>query len=562
MPSEFKDVPLGLAAKIESLSSLLQRQVAMRMPRYQRPYVWEAGEVTQLMEDLLAAYERQAHSYFVGQMVFVRRNRLEVEIADGQQRLTTLTMFLAYVRDRAAAHGDMYQRLIALNDGTPRIHLRPADENFFAEYVQKPGKLSTLLTAEGTATDSQGLLCNTAKVLSSLFESMDAETLHDFAYYVSCATVLNIIEADERGGALTVFNAMNREGKIVSGPDIVKSELLERAHLSEEDAEDIAREWENLEDAMSRGAFEELIRLTPRLLYGEPVVAQGDLGAFRRVVDERLSPKEFVRATLPRYSAALTGIRTRTVAAGPHTQDVNRRIACLFNVASVEWLPLVVRYVADFGGNHDKLARFVRAMDALAFALALNIGDPNEKSKRLARIWAAGADEKLLFGADGALTLSEAERRALLGRVSGQFNRDNKTDASLRRIVCARTNAAMEGGEVPSLDDRVTTLEHILPARGGGKSWETNFPTLEQRDRYAHILGNWTFVTKRQNGRCGAKSFQEKRKIYFESPDGQMWAIMRDIQDVEDWTWEAIERRHQRLTGLLARDLNLHGGEF
>ena len=104
MAGEFGEAPLGLWSQILSVAAVLTRKAALKVPRYQRPYTWTEREVRILIQDLRRAFERDAVFYFIGQIVLVK-NRGKLEISDGQQRLTTLTMIMAYVRDRLPGRG-------------------------------------------------------------------------------------------------------------------------------------------------------------------------------------------------------------------------------------------------------------------------------------------------------------------------------------------------------------------------------------------------------------------------------------------------------------------------
>jgi len=72
-----------------------------RIPDYQRPYAWEREQATQLLEDLLEALDRGGDEpYFLGSIVLVKHKGVsDAEVIDGQQRLTTLTILLAVLRD-------------------------------------------------------------------------------------------------------------------------------------------------------------------------------------------------------------------------------------------------------------------------------------------------------------------------------------------------------------------------------------------------------------------------------------------------------------------------------
>ena len=78
-----------------------------RIPEYQRPYVWENEQVETLLEDTIDAFRLNADSqYFLGSAVLKINEKTsdnltyeEYDLLDGQQRLTTIFLILAVIRD-------------------------------------------------------------------------------------------------------------------------------------------------------------------------------------------------------------------------------------------------------------------------------------------------------------------------------------------------------------------------------------------------------------------------------------------------------------------------------
>ena len=72
-----------------------------RIPEYQRPYVWEEDQINDLLDDISFAIENDENSdYFLGSIVFqTNTNDIGVDLLDGQQRLTTLFLITAVIRD-------------------------------------------------------------------------------------------------------------------------------------------------------------------------------------------------------------------------------------------------------------------------------------------------------------------------------------------------------------------------------------------------------------------------------------------------------------------------------
>lgn len=76
------------------------------VPYFQRTYSWRSQQWTTLFDDILELYELGAgHTHFLGSMVLLAEAAGEAPtptlVIDGQQRLVTLSLFLAAIRDSA-----------------------------------------------------------------------------------------------------------------------------------------------------------------------------------------------------------------------------------------------------------------------------------------------------------------------------------------------------------------------------------------------------------------------------------------------------------------------------
>lgn len=84
-----------------SVQTLLGSEARYLIPMYQRNYAWEEGEISQLIEDVLD-YQLKGTPYYIGTLVVFERmahqGRPVFEVIDGQQRLTTLSLLLTYLR--------------------------------------------------------------------------------------------------------------------------------------------------------------------------------------------------------------------------------------------------------------------------------------------------------------------------------------------------------------------------------------------------------------------------------------------------------------------------------
>jgi uncharacterized protein with ParB-like and HNH nuclease domain len=86
----------------EDIQNLFQgRKTLYKIPDYQRPYSWQKKHIDQLWEDIYEAWKSNSDesSYFLGTVILVDDGDDRLDILDGQQRITTLMIFYAVLRD-------------------------------------------------------------------------------------------------------------------------------------------------------------------------------------------------------------------------------------------------------------------------------------------------------------------------------------------------------------------------------------------------------------------------------------------------------------------------------
>ncbi|MBA7559614.1 hypothetical protein ES708_01229 [subsurface metagenome] len=135
------------------------------VPNYQRPYAWKDEQVNNLWEDL---YDSE-NEYFLGTFVFNNEYlnlRNTKEIVDGQQRLLTLTIFFAVLRDiflelKDKTRSDRIQSNLIANqdldgkDNTYKFMPGKNLEDYFRNYIQKE---STKIQESKPQTNEQKLV--------------------------------------------------------------------------------------------------------------------------------------------------------------------------------------------------------------------------------------------------------------------------------------------------------------------------------------------------------------------------------------------------------------------
>lgn len=120
----------------------------LAVPLNQRAYAWEEENVEKLFHDITKAFEDQP-IYFLGTVMFTHGDKRRIEVADGQQRLATISMLIAAIRDFLIELDDadaakQYETdfLIKYDPPsgifTPKLKLNVQDDQFFFNKILLP----------------------------------------------------------------------------------------------------------------------------------------------------------------------------------------------------------------------------------------------------------------------------------------------------------------------------------------------------------------------------------------------------------------------------------------
>ena len=93
-----------------TIGSLFNRaDLIFRVPVYQRPYSWGPDQWRDLWDDVLDTEDEGVH--FIGSVVVINKGAVvkgfnELEVVDGQQRLTTISILMCALRDAYEKKGE------------------------------------------------------------------------------------------------------------------------------------------------------------------------------------------------------------------------------------------------------------------------------------------------------------------------------------------------------------------------------------------------------------------------------------------------------------------------
>jgi uncharacterized protein with ParB-like and HNH nuclease domain len=100
---------------------LLNQEFVFSIPDYQRPYVWDEDKIETLFKDITEELILNAEQpmYYMGAILMHQKSNLQLEIIDGQQRITTL-LLLDYVINKESSLIKIHEKNLQLFFNSPK----------------------------------------------------------------------------------------------------------------------------------------------------------------------------------------------------------------------------------------------------------------------------------------------------------------------------------------------------------------------------------------------------------------------------------------------------------
>lgn len=530
------------------------------IPGYQRPYAWRTEEAGQLLVDLLEALEQATDEpYFLGSIVLIKpTGELVGQVLDGQQRLTTLTILGAVLRDLATAAQEksaldsiVYIEPNAFLNQQEAIRLKAHEDDrvFFKESVQRPGATAKAQPSEQPKTEAQKNMWANAQALRSMVLELTEKTRQSLVTFLINKCVLVVVSTESRAAALRIFKVLNDRGLDLTNADVIKADLLAKFG-NEEEMRHQAQRWRNYENELGRQEFEGLLE-TLRFIKEESKNRRTLSDAYterfkdanaadvRSFLDEELAPAKIQYERIIQVDAS--GFPE---AMKPAAEEA---LAGLSLVPNKDWVPVAL--AASLTLEPGYLLETLEGLEGVAWMMQLSRKYDNQRMNRYVEILKAMNDPEKLR-ASLRLTPDEAQegREALGGALY------NKFPTRVVRAILERLDRLLS--EQPVEWSGQKTVEHILP-QNPGNGW-VSFADAD-RVRITDTLGNLVLLTSRKNSSASNLPYADKVKVYFGLGQGTAsskratYASAQELAHILVWDLIAYDARHARHVDILSK---------
>ena len=260
----------------KSLRELLSNYY-FQVPHFQRDYCWEIEKWDDFWEDLINQMNEE-YDFFLGSIVVKNLKKdANFEIIDGQQRITTISILLAVIRDQLKKNSNpladeiQYPFIVqkeALRSEQSRLKLNKNDNPFFQKYFVRYTEDINSVRNRGL-TKGERLLWKSYKFFKEKIDSYSynveplLSTLLDKTYVI-------LIQVEDDLQAYTVFETLNARGSILTAGDLIKNSILAKASKIDK-LDEVNEIWNRIQNNLSSYNITTFLKYQLALTIGTPI---------------------------------------------------------------------------------------------------------------------------------------------------------------------------------------------------------------------------------------------------------------------------------------------------
>jgi hypothetical protein len=567
----------------------IEQNVVYKVPRYQREYSWQKSQWDELFDDLIESESAQGH--FLGTIICVNQSvdttdASVLELIDGQQRMTTLSLLLAALLKVLTEHEPELddddradyinlRRHLCYSKKPPRPRLIPQHQNRNNDdYLNVLADAGTGVKAPEVPNLGNRRIMKAYRHFQSRIatyvESIGEDsvgTILDLVAKVRRAIIVKI-EVGSASDAYVLFESLNNRGMPLTPIDLIKNTLLASSDIGEDDGIDAVFEtWtvllEDLGDSynVQERFFRQFYSAFASELPAVPGVSAVTRSNLIRVYESLIKHD---RDDLVKRLAAAGLLYRRIIGNTQDDTDLDRELMRLVRAQGTT-AHIVLLYLFTYRERHALDDAALTEITALLtnFMVRRHLtGTP--ATHRLARLFTSLTGEvgslsgkQIIEQIRSRLIVESASDEQFRERLLGAIYEDSPDVA--RFILSALAEHGMTAELWTDLWDvksnkYVWTMEHVFPQGNNvPAAWTEMVGGPEQvatiRNDLLHSLGNLTLTA--YNSSLSNRKFEDKRDHANEKGMHTGFrnglALNVDLAGVETWTAGQMRERRQRL---------------
>ncbi len=587
-----------LSARVLSVEEFFQLGIFVPAS-VQRDYVWDAQQAEDLLNDIDRACLRQGDEadedgeihvsvidddgpgeggqpdtalspdsdeeeitpgYHLGEVVLRGLDESRFEIFDGLQRVTTLTILMAVIRDLARSEGLRARIHGALAAGeTHRISMPGPDRTLLTEILTSGATAKTFRRA---VTDRGLRIRRSRTTFQGYLKPWNQVRLSRFGSFLLDCTYLVVAETDSQTLARQVFITSNHRGMVLRPVDIFKGQILDITGAGEA-AESFTKSWDAMLQIAGDG-LEELMRAYDFICRRSP---QGPdhLTKLADHIEKNHGLVGIPNVMRDVNAYASSWLEFKAKLREPPAAVADADIWRLGFFKWFEWKPLALAWYREYRDNRAKTAGGAGAIATKTFrkrfaglhracmVITLAKFSAVDRAKIFGNAlsqWRARQDPLSARGQKpGALTFRPQHLARAVETLSTPLYDDEI------RLPLIRWLESMAKPSVVA-DTAFASVEHVLPQRPApGSQWFSDFPDEEERFSACHSIGNLALMDYADNVKITNLDFRLKLPVIKEQ--AKKYKTLAGIAEKKAWTAAEIRERAAAMIAFACEQLNI-----
>lgn len=565
-----------------------------KIPEYQRPYVWEDEQVIALLEDITSAQQyTQDSEYFLGSIVFhsklsENKQYKDNELLDGQQRLTTLYMLMAVIRDlsededlKKTCRDAIYQKENKFKGIPERMRLafdiRDEVKEFAEEFIKIDGSTKRKTNLTELISNGQDInIKNMAKAIITMrdwfIKNESTINVEDFFIHLMNNVLLIFVSSQELDDAFRLFTVLNDRGVKLRNSDIIKADNLKFV-TDDSKRKAYAIFWEELEGELQED-FDQFLSYIRTILVKE----KARLSLLKEFEINIYNPKEYIRET--KQSIPKTPLLSKGIDTFEYIKRYKRHYDFLFNNANSSlgstfefenliallqdnsiadiWIPPLLSYRDSFGDS--EIFEFLKKLDN-KFSADLIAGEsPTTRIESMNNII---KEIEIVKKKEGISELDKINE--LLASKVFNFNTISFINElengqiykrKFARYILLKLDYLNSGNTQKWNTPSKISIEHVLPQNPSPTSqWRKDF-TTDDHAEWLNRLGNLVLISRTKNASLSNLDFVDKKRKYF---DTNMDVFPNSLKVIQNTVWDlnTLKSNHITVVNLLKKHYNI-----
>lgn len=532
----------------------------LSVPIYQRSYAWKEQNVLDLLQDITTAIKEGASEYFLGSVVMSQKNKDRPEVVDGQQRLATVTILLAAIRDyfyevhdEIRAHNIesdyLLKRDLSTLERIPKLQLNEADNDFFLSRIlglpnseQKsivPSKDSHKRIERAGSLASKHI-----RNLATIYKEPTNQLVQLVMFIEKSAKVI-LVRVPDDANAFTIFETLNDRGLPLAISDLLKNYLF---HLSGNRLDEVQQRWVSMTGALEAVDSEDMVVTYIRQFWSSKFGLTRERELYKNIKIKTTSKQQSIDLstelnTNARYYAAI--LNSSHEIWNDYGTTAREHMTTLNELGMIQLRPLLLAILAKFPVQEVRKSMRLLLSWSVRFLIYGGLGYLEtqycERAVEIRNSKIKTAKELVTAMKDVVPTDRMFEQAFANATVSKDY-----LARYYLRVLENQYKGAQEPELVPNANEEIVNLEHILPENPSDE-WGHIEPELAKA--YYRRIGNMALLQNRINSEIGNKGMKTKATYYQKSD----FELTKALGKERVWGTSDIEVRQKMLAHLAVK---------